>query len=235
MGTLLLFLIGLLYLKRRRIVGLFFLIFGWITLYIASIPFTATLLMGWLERYPPLDMELVRGRADTAIVVLGGPDAYDDAPEYGDDMPGGGALERLRYASYLHRKTDLPILVVGGGTFDWRRPNGEVMDQVLREDFRVPVKWVITRSHNTFDNAEYTREVLKKEGVTSICLVTHAWHMQRSLMAFEGEGFKVIPAPTGFYTRSPMEFGWMPSLRALGKTRWALHEIAGMVWYRAFY
>ena len=109
------------------------------------------------------------------------------------------------------------------------------MQESLLEDFKTPVKWVVTKSRNTFDNAYFTKAYLQKEAVDTICLVTHAWHMRRASKAFERMGFTVIEAPTGFYTRGPGERGfyaWIPGLRSMTRNWWGLHEVAGMFWFR---
>lgn len=174
-----------------------------------------------------------------AIVVLGGPDRYSNAPEYQRrDSPGSLALERLRFAAHLQRKSGLPILAVGGNPLGEQEPGAILMRDSLSGDFRVPVKWVVAQSRHTFDNARYAAEALHREGITEILLVTHAWHMRRAVAAFEAQGLELFPAPTALYTPDRMTSGWLawaPRASALQRNSWGLHELVGLVWFGLFY
>jgi len=136
-----------------------------------------------------------------AIVVLGG-GTYFNAPEYGGiDTVGDGSLLRLRYAARLQRETGKPILVTGGKPLGNASSEAQQMKAVLEKEFNVPVQWAEDASDNTLENARYSYQLLQKTGIKRIYLVTHAWHMPRSAMAFQAAGFEVIPAPTAFTTR----------------------------------
>jgi uncharacterized SAM-binding protein YcdF (DUF218 family) len=106
------------------------------------------------------------------------------------------------------------------------------MKDVLENDFFVPVRWVEVESENTWQNAQLSYAILQPQGITTVCLVTQAWHMPRAVTAFEKAGFRVIPAPTGFtttYKLSPLDF--LPRARGLGNSFVALHEWIGRLWY----
>jgi uncharacterized SAM-binding protein YcdF (DUF218 family) len=45
---------------------------------------------------------------------------------------------------------------------------------------------------------QIANKLLTKQGISKIALVTHSWHMPRSLKAFQKVGFEVTPAPMGF-------------------------------------
>lgn len=112
----------------------------------------------------------------TVIVVLGaetrtGPDGADVGPL---------TLERLRRAADLQRETGLPLLVTAGPTTRDAPPLAELMRHTLEDSFRVPVRWVEPAARNTADNAAYSAAILAPEGITSVFLVTHAWHMRRA-------------------------------------------------------
>ena len=66
-------------------------------------------------------------------------------------------------------------------------------------------------------------------------LVTSALHMPRAVAAFRGAGIRVVPAATDVRAaadHSPAVFDWVPSAAALELTTAALHEIAGLFYYR---
>ena len=64
--------------------------------------------------------------------------------------------------------------------------------------------------------------------------------MPRSVAAFETAGLHVIPAPTGFEGGEPLGnlfslSAALPKAKAMSKSRNALHEIVGGLWYRIRY
>jgi uncharacterized SAM-binding protein YcdF (DUF218 family) len=104
-------------------------------------------------------------------------------------------LERLATAVRLQRRTNLPVLLSGGSLQADLPPMADVMAESMQNDFRVPVRWRETKSQTTWENAAFSADILKKEGITSVYVVTHAWHMRRALLAFRGTGLTVTPAP----------------------------------------
>ena len=106
------------------------------------------------------------------------------------------------------------------------------MKQALERDFQVPVQWVESISNNTFESARLSRHVLESAGVRRIYLVTHAWHMPRSRLAFEYAGLDVIPAPTGYTSRfKPTALDYLPNADALLNSKFYFHEVIGIGWY----
>ena len=210
---------------------------AWLYLYAASIPWTTAALAERLERYPPLPPQEVTARGAQAIVVLGG-DLYLNAVEYQGSTVGPGAMMRLRYGAYLHRKTGLPVAVTSGDPLGIGVIGGELMARVLRRELDTPVRWVEKRSRNTFENARFTVRMLRADGITRVAVVSHAWHLPRARAAFERQGMEVVPAPTAFYRRGPLEKGvyaFLPGDEALAKNTWYFHELIGRVWYALFY
>ena len=167
-----------------------------------------------------------------AIVVLGG-GTYFHSPEYGSDTVGEYTLVRLRYAAKLHRETGKPLLVTGGKPLGNTLSEAQQMRAVLEQEFGVPVRWVEDASDNTLENAKYSYQLLQKEGIKRIYLVTHAWHMPRSIMVFRAAGFDVVPAPTAFTTRYQTDLlSFVPRAEALHNSKVLMHELIGLLWYR---
>ncbi|MBM4257073.1 MAG: YdcF family protein [Deltaproteobacteria bacterium] len=222
--------IGLLLLRRSPRIGKSLLVFGWGLLWILSTPTVSFLLQQPLQTIPALSLDHLPDDGQ-AIVVLGS-GSYCRAPEYNDaDSVTAGALERLRYAARLHRKTGKPILVTGGRLSN-STPEATFMKETLEQDFQVPVRWTEEESRNTMENARLSYALLQPQGVTHIYLVTNASHMSRSQMAFERAGFQVIAAPISFATRcqwTPLEL--IPNSSALETSADALYEAIGWAWY----
>lgn len=218
---------------RRRLPrsSLGLLITGTAGLYLLSMPLTGTFLLRQWETAQAMPSASAPAQA---IVVLGG-GRYPAAPEYGGDTVSSSTLVRLRYAAQLHRETGLPILVSGGSPDGSRINEAELMAQALEQSFRVPVRWREGRSGNTLENARLSRETLAQENIRRIYLVTHAWHMPRSLLVFERAGFEVIAAPTAHATGETAQLtalDFLPNFTGLRDSSIFFHEVIGMVWYR---
>jgi uncharacterized SAM-binding protein YcdF (DUF218 family) len=243
-GGLLLTLLAALLLRRRwPHAALSLALAAGLALYALSLPDVARQFAAGLEAdNPPLDIGQARASGAGAIVVLGAGTRLH-APEYGLPAPGYMALERLRYAAFLHRATGLPVVASGGGVYEGFPPEGAVMAQALREDFRVAVVLEENRSANTWENAAFTAALLKSLGmndVRKVLVVTHAWHMPRTRLAFEAAGLEMVAAPTGWLSRRgdgrlpdlPLSLRFLPHAEPLRHSTLLLHEYLGLLWYR---
>ena len=241
--VLLLALVGFLIQIRWRTTGTAIIGISLVVMFALSLPMTGRALIAPLETetrpLPPASLtpDAARKQAD-AIVVLGA-GRYPEAPEYGTtDTVSSAALERLRYAAYLHRRTGLPVLLAGGAPFGERTPEALLMQQSFEEDFQLRPKWAEIQSGNTHENAIHSKQILAAAGIRRIYLVTHAWHMPRARWAFVNAGFDVVPAPMGFTILGIGEregLGYLPSARGLALSSLALHERLGALWYRYQY
>jgi uncharacterized SAM-binding protein YcdF (DUF218 family) len=172
----------------------------------------------------------------TAIVVLGaGRERH--APEYGAANLTPQSMERLRYGLWLSRETGLPVAFSGGtGHGQGAGPaEAELAALIAARDFGRKLDWVETTSADTRGNARHSVALLRGEGVTRVLLVTHGWHMRRSLRAFEeavaqgGGGMRVVPAPMGLAgDDSRPLLRWLPSAKGFADTRNALREWLGL-------
>ena len=234
------FFIGLLLTRWRPRLGRAVLWSLLAVVYLSSTSFVAGELMAPLQPYAPLDLDDLDPKVGAIIVLSAG--VYDSAPEYqpsGEGSPvvdaaGSLTLQRLQYAAYLFKASGKPSLVTGGptGAVPERRI-ADAMKQTLERDFGVPVRWVEDRALSTQSNAEFSSALLLGEGIDSAYLVTHAWHMPRAMIAFEGSRVAVIPAPTRFFSRTePLWNDFIPSAHAFRATFYAVHEWLGLAWYR---
>jgi len=207
-------------------------------LWLLSTPWMSATLAAPLERHPPLDPAQLALRGVEAIVILGG-GSYRDAPEFGyRDEVSRLTLERLRYGARLYRETGLDLAVTGGNPSDLDAAEAAHMATALVTDFRVPVRWAETTSHNTAENASASAA---RFPFRRIALVTHAMHMPRAERAFVAAGFEVTPAPMGFVSaggRPPDDgavgmtlFDLLPEMRALWDSHYAMYEYIGALWY----
>jgi len=234
-GFIFLAVLGLIVRHRYRRAGFYMTASGLGLLYIASLPVTADILLSGLEPKTALSEKtlLANDKPPQAIVILAAGRRYH-APEFASDTPNGLALERIRYGVWLARHTLLPMLISGGLATEQSPSEAELMKQLIESEYALPVRWIETKSHTTYENAQYSSTILKAEGIESIYLVTHARHMKRSVQMFEKFGLDVIPAPTVFDGKGLRDLTFrhfLPKARSLNRTAQVFHEWAGMLWY----
>ena len=141
-------------------------------------------------------------------------------------------LERLAEAVRQQQRLGLPVLVSGGLAGPRSGTYAGLMSAALEDEFRIPVRWREDRSSNTFENASFSAAMLRQAGVSAAIVVTHPWHMARTLWAFRAAGFPAIPAPTpdGRALGLSAE-ALLPQVPALLESYYALHELIGLAWY----
>jgi uncharacterized SAM-binding protein YcdF (DUF218 family) len=122
----------------------------------------------------------------------------------------------------------LPVLVTGGTLDGTSTTLGSLMAQSLSADFAVAPRWIEPRAQNTRENARFSADILRAAGIRSIYLVTHAWHMKRSLLAFRNTGMTVVAAPVRMDRLPPFTPEQLaPSAEAWLMSYFALHEWIG--------
>src|SRR5579863_2498047 len=195
----------------------------------AATPALSSYLLWHVESALPQNIDL---GAAQAIVVLGGDVRSGDGGDIRDRL-GALSLERVVLAAEAYRRLHLPVAVSGGRVGSAHSCEGSLMKAALEQDFAVPVAWNEDRSRTTWENALYTARLLEPEKLTTIVVVTQAWHLPRALWSFERAGLKALPWPA---PRTALEFDkagdYLPSIAALHDTFYALHEIIGGLYYR---
>jgi uncharacterized SAM-binding protein YcdF (DUF218 family) len=152
-----------------------------------------------LTQYKPSTAQELKAQDVQAIVVLGG--GVETGQPDGIQQLQATALDRLRHGIELSRKTGIPVMVTGGKGWGARADSeneAAISSRVAREVFQFEMKWTESESRDTQENASNSKHLLTKQGISKIALVTHSWHMPRSLKAFQKVGFEVTPAPMGF-------------------------------------
>lgn len=166
-----------------------------------------------------------------AIIILAGDSMASLSVPNGHTV-GALTLQRLRTGAELHRRSGLPLLVSGGSVPAQSPTLADLMTVSLRQDFRVDVRWQERRSRDTWENARFSADILLPAGITSVYVVTHAWHMRRALLAFEGTGLRVTAAPTPLLRPiHPSITDFIPSVGSLATAYFAVHEWVGLLWY----
>lgn len=224
--------------RRLRAVAVILMTISLVTLYLFSTPKLSDFLFESVESVHPRLPGAALAENVGAIVVLAG-GRNTNAREYGGETVSLPSLVRLRYAARLQRETGLPLLVSGGRVYGIETTSeSALMKDVLEKELYASVRWLEERSRTTAENAAYSAELLRKENIPAIVLITEAAHMPRSVEAFEKQGITVHAAPTGHRSGRGEQvgiLGWLPSSSALDKSRIALHELLGRAWYALRY
>lgn len=195
-------------------------------LYIFSISYTSKLLEN------PLVVEdklTIQDYQQAQAIVLLGSGIRDSKELYGKLAVEPLGLERMRYAAYLQKQTQLPLLITGSAASG--TPESVTMAKELSEFFNAPTKWLETKAKTTKENVLFTQHILNQEKINKIVLVTHQWHMPRAKLLFEQAGFEVLPASVGYgavpdhYELHLMHF--VPQAGALNKNTQLLKEWLG--------
>lgn len=201
-------------------------------LYLVAMPVTAGLLIRWAEAIAFDEPTLPSDKPPGAIVVLSADVRRSGIPGV-PDIVGQLTLERLAEAARQWRRFGLPILVSGGPP---DAPVAALMSRVLQEDFGVPVQLREERSQNTFENALYSAEILRRADIASALVVAHPWDMARALWSFRAVGYPVVPSPITEGMSPPLSVAaFLPQVPALLESYFALHELIGLAWYRVRY
>lgn len=224
-------------LNRRR-AAIWLMSAGVAILYVFSLPVTAHLMLGPLERrhYPLHEYPQV-----SAVVLLGGAGVYGAAPRKFHETNGYG--DRLFHAARVFRTGCAPFLITTGGVlpFVYASPTSEasIVSSQLRELLLVDSASILLgdRSRNTREDAlEVVRLLGERELPYRVLLVTSAFHMDRSSKVFKKAGVDVIEAPTDYAMDHAFQWKllrFLPSADALNQVCMALHEYYGLLAYRA--
>lgn len=228
----------------RRLAGLALLL-----LWLGSNQMTAMAVTRSLEQQylPPSEIP----QAD-AIVLLGGGTRPQLAPRPLTEV--SEAADRMLYAAWLYHQGKAPAILVSGGwsvtSVQEGPPGSESMTAVLAM-LGVPPEaiWQESASHNTYENALFSKELLQARGVTGpVLLLTSASHMPRSARIFARQGIEFIPVPTDYlvadaewryaFTGGPgvLLSNLLPSAGSMALMELALKEYVGTLvyWLRGY-
>lgn len=151
------------------------------------------------NRFPRVEPE---GRID-GIVMLGGAVNPPITADRGDPSVNEAAERILGFADLVRRHPEAKAVFTGG--------SGRLLGQEYKEDVTaraallqagIPEDRVIYEadSRNTWENAVFSKEMVKPAPGERWVLVTSAMHMPRSVGIFRQIGWEVIPYPVDYRT-----------------------------------
>lgn len=148
--------------------------------------------------------------------------------------------DRVYHAVELYKKGIIKKIIITGGS-------GLIIGNAIPESITLKKAMlncgvnesditIETKSRNTWENAIFTAEILKKENYTEKALViTSAFHMKRTTGCFSKAGIKFDTYPVDF---SVNDRKWtpnkliLPSEEAFSKWKIIIHELIGIISYK---
>ena len=198
---------------------------------IALLPVDQWLLRPLEDRFPvPADLAKVDG-----IVVLGGAINATLAADRGRPAL-NSAADRLTEFAILARTYPAAKLVFSGGPppNDPAGPREADFARILFEGLGIDGGRLQyeAQSRTTWENAQFSKALVKPAEGEVWLLVTSAFQMPRAVGAFRASGLDLLPYPVGHktYRGNEHEFGSLTArLRLLDV---AMHEWVGLAYYR---
>lgn len=234
--SLVLIVLGMVYVRRRARLGRLFLLLAFVLLGTSAFPPAARTVYRSLEaRYPPADISQLPN-AD-AIILLGGALRLPLPPRKDYELTQGA--NRARYAAALFRAGKAPRVLISGGNVFAQEAGVQAEAHYLRlflRELGVPGEAVLVESESrtTRENALATKRMLERDALKSVLLVTSAAHMHRALGSFRAAGINATPAPTDYRIddgNEPLLLRLLPSAEALDITTEAWREYLGHAVY----
>jgi uncharacterized SAM-binding protein YcdF (DUF218 family)/glycosyltransferase involved in cell wall biosynthesis len=146
-----------------------------------------TNLIWWIAS--PLQLSAPPSRADAIVVFAGGVGESGRA--------GGGAQERLRQAIDLYKGGYAQYMIFSSG-YVYTFREAESM-RALAIDQGVPPSVIVLeeRATNTYQNVQFSLEILRDHKWRRILLVSSPYHMRRALLVWQKQApdVEVIPTP----------------------------------------
>lgn len=184
------------------------------------------------NRYPNPDLP---AKVDGILVLTG-----DESPFLSEarGIPiAGNAGQRHMYLARLAKRYPKARLVVVGNTgafHDSAKFSTQSIVKELHDGIGIPRDRVEFEAHSrtTHENAVMAKAFVKPQEGQTWLLLTSAFHMPRSVLCFEKEGWKVVPVPTDYFTypkpQKPHSLQLAHQIRLLSM---AAHEYVGLISY----
>lgn len=167
------------------------------------------------------------------IIVLSGPEApvMTTAHDVVTLRDSSGRLTTALALARIH--ATVPVVLTGGWAADGIS-QADVAARFLSESGIDPDRLIIERNaRDTYENAVLSRELTDPDADARWLLVTSAFHMPRSVAAFDGADWDIIPYPTDYRSMPGSKLDWEFNVAAkLRIADLAVHEWVGLITYR---
>ncbi len=209
------------------------LLAGIVLSYASSIAPVENLLARGLQAPFPHVQDAAALQGVDVIVVLAGA-VSPRAPERPLGLLRGEAATRLAEARRLFESVGRRVPIVISGGPDPEADSGSASSAIMRDwllTWNVPPSLVVTeeRSRDTFESAMAVKTISDACGWRRPALVTSAWHLRRSLLAFRAAGLSAVPVPADMLGEHPLGLrAWVPAADVGKSVRTLLREYLGL-------
>lgn len=181
--------------------------------------FIPNFLLAGLQIYSPLRNP--EWKENNVIILLGTGDNFIYARMH--------EAARLYFECKSHTSR-CSILATGGDPRNRGTAEADIMFSALK-DIGIKAQDILTetQSNNTFQNALFSSELIRKAAFDRIILVTSGTHMRRALMLFSRSGLDPMPAPADHLS---VNSSWKYLYYNFFLTDLSLHEYVGQLRYR---
>lgn len=218
--------------KKVKSVLLVSIIFS-LTLGIISTPAVSVLIARPLE-LPYRDPGLLRPSDDIqAVTVLSG--GIYQGPAEGFELPGDSTIQRVNRGVQFFMASQADYLVMQGRLSEG--PSDRMVELMAEQATRLGVDRediiLESESTNTLEHPYFLQELDLFEQDIELAIVTSAWHLQRSELAFNHYFDKITPVPAEFiaFNLPGGFYNFWPQVSGLRRSTRAIHEYIGMLWY----
>lgn len=216
----------LLFFTSRQRLGKLLALISFIALLVLSLPSSASLLLGGLERhYPPLSWEKTSEPKALYIALLTANSYKNGGDEYN---PGGAGVARAQEAARLSRLLPNLNIIICGDTI-----SSLAMKQAL-VILGIDVAKIIIDKESC-DTIESIRNLSKTIKTEKFILITSASHLPRAMLLAKQYGLSPIPAPCDYSANfgfiNPIQ-KFLPEARHMARSAAALNEYYGIAYYQ---
>lgn len=215
-----------------------FLKFGFFSLLFFTNPYISNLSL-LLIPATENQTSLNKNKKAAIALVLGGMISYDDSK---NQVTFNSNVNRITKAVELYKNKKVKTIFISGGsgsvTYSEKR-EASLLKNYLIKYFNIPNKDILieNKSNNTYENAKFTNEILKKEKLNKkkIILITSNTHYYRAQKCFEKQGIKTFILNE---KRTKTREKWLPKNLFLPQSdilfTWdnLSHEIIGIITYK---
>ena len=174
-----------------------------------------------------------------AGIVMGGMLSFNDSNEH---LVFNSNCNRLTSALELYKRGVIKKIIISGGSGSVAYPSkreASLLKKFMVRYLSVPdsVIFIENKSDNTYQNALYTKKLLKKLNIDSkdLIVITSPLHQARSYLCFKKVGIQVVNYT---FKVQQKQKKWMPSQSIIPSVEtlmnWVafLHELIGLLVYK---
>ena len=200
---------------------------------IVSTPAVSVLIARPLEN-PYMNSEILVPPDDIqAVTVLSGGIYQGPADVF--ELPGDSTIQRVNRGVRFFLESEAEYLIMQGRLSE--EPGNRMVQLMAEQAIRLGVdedKIILEpESTNTMEHPYFLREIELFDQDIELAVVTSAWHLKRSELAFNNYYENITPVPAEFisFNLPGGIYNFFPQVSGLRISTRAIHEYIGMIWY----